>query len=321
VRSDLLSFALVASGLNRLYARHLAGPGFPILAYHEVKARVLEAHLKALSPYYRFMSLADALAYQGPISSRPPLVLTFDDGYRSWATEVLPVLRKRRIPAVFFACTGFIDRTQLPWYEVLERFLRKNRRATIELEGERFSTRELVRDPDRRRALHAILKSMPHSSLLAHMQGLEQRLSREDREAIQHRYLSWEELEGLCGYDWEIGAHTVSHPILTRVPLSRVREEVEGSRKRLEEKLQRRVRYFAYPNGLPDDLNDMVVGEVRRAGFEAAVTALPGWNPPGIDGYRLRRAVVAPGGSIWRLRAAATGLLGLFEEARRLRVG
>jgi len=320
-RSDIVSLFLVVTGLNRIYATRLAGPGFPILVYHEIRGKVLEQHIKALSPYYRFMSLEDALAYQGPVDSRPPLVLTFDDGYRSWATEVMPVLKKRRIPALFFPCTGFIDRTHLPWYEVVERYIRRRRGRWIDVNGERFSTRELARRPSRYRALRHLLKSMEHPELLPFIARLEQGLTAEDRRIIQDRYLTWDELRGLIGFDWEIGAHTVTHPILSRLPLHQVRDEIVDSKSRLEAQLDRRVRYFAYPNGMSDDITEPVVAEVRRAGLEAAVTALPGWNHPGIDPFRLHRAVVAPHGTVWRLRATASGLLGLLEEARRFRIG
>lgn len=313
-RSDLVSLFLVTSGLNRLYARGLSGPGFPILAYHEVKAKTLVAHLRILSPYYRFMSLEDALAYQAPTNSRPPLVLTFDDGYASWLTDVVPVLKKKRIPALFFPTVQFLGGEQLPWYEVVDRFIRRNRGPSIEVAGERFGVRTLARDPLLRRRLHQRFKSLEHSALQASMAPLEAGLTADDRVLLQNRYLKPEQLRQLSGSLFEVGSHTLTHPILTRIPLSQVREEVTRSRQQLEGWVEKRVRYFAYPNGLGDDFNDLIVGELRRAGYEAALTALSGNNSPGIDPMKLRRAVVAPEGSSWRLRATVTGLLGLCEE-------
>lgn len=313
-RSDLVSLLLVASGLNRFYSNRLAGPGFPILAYHEVTAKTLAAHIKALAPYYRFMSLEDALAYQGPERSRPPIVLTFDDGYKSWLTEVVPVLKKKRIPAMFFPTVAYVDKQVLPWFEVVDRFIRRRRGTQIVVGGEVFAVRALARQPDVRRALHQKLKSLPHPHLQDEMLKLESQLAPEDKQIIRDRYLSWDELRTLPGPHIEIGSHTLTHPILTRIPISQVRDELVQSRVRLETELSLPIRYLAYPNGLAGDLSDEIVREAKAAGYLGALTALSGWNPPGIDAFRLRRSVVAPDGTGWRLRATATGLLGLLDE-------
>jgi len=313
-RSDLISLFLVATGINRHYGQHMAGPGFPILAYHEVRGKTLASHLKALAPYYRFMSLEDALDYQAPQDSRPPIVLTFDDGYKSWLTEAVPVLRKKRIPALFLPTLAFVERKQLPWYEVVDRFVRRRRGTELVVGDERFVVRTVARDPSARRSLHQRLKAMDHSELMAVVQRLEAQLEPDDRRIIQEKYLTVDELRSLPGPLFEVGSHTLTHPILTRIPAEQVRAEVSDSRTALEALLDRPVRYFAYPNGLADDMNEAVVSEVRRAGYSAGLTALSGWNASGIDQMRLRRGVVAADGSLWRLRATATGLLGLLEE-------
>lgn len=317
LRSDIASLFLVASGANRLHVHFLAGPGFPILAYHEVSGKVLEAHLKALRPHYRFSSIADALAGQRPSKTRRPIVLTFDDGYASWSTEVVPVLQRHNIPALFFPCTAFLDRTSLPWYEVVEAFTRARAGDSIRVQGHRFQVEALERNPRLRRKLFSRLKSMDHETLLEVIDGIQDGLLEETRETIRERYLSWDALQQIADSGFEIGAHSQTHPILARLPLDRAREEIVGSKKRLEAVLGYPVRYFAYPNGGTGDLNETIVAEVKRAGFDAAFCAFPGWNPPGTDPFLLRRAVVAPGGSIWRLLTSASGLLGHLENIWR----
>lgn len=313
-RSDLISFLLVATGINRFYGQRLAGPGFPILAYHEVRGKTLAAHLKVLAPYYRFMSLEDALAYHGPQDSRPPIVLTFDDGYKSWLTEVVPVLKKKRIPALFLPTVSFVERTQLPWYEVVDRFVRRRRGQFIQIGDERFPVKAVARDQLLKRSLHQRLKALDHAELLQLMSGLERQLEPDDLRIIRDKYLSVEELRSLAGPLFEIGSHTLTHPILTRIPVEDARQELVESKRALESIVNRPVRYVAYPNGLADDINNAVVTEARQAGYEAGLTALSGWNASGVDLMRLRRGVVAPDGSLSRLRATATGLLGLLEE-------
>jgi peptidoglycan/xylan/chitin deacetylase (PgdA/CDA1 family) len=83
-----------------------------------------------------------------------------------------------------------------------------------------------------------------------------------------------------------IGSHTVSHPDLTRIPAMEAREEIQASRKWLEDTFGVAVTHFAYPLGT---FNDRIVDMVREAGYNTAVTTEFGVNDPGTDAYRLRR--------------------------------
>lgn len=309
-RSDLLSLFLVATGINRWYCQRLAGPGFPILTWHEISAKALSSQLKVLSAYYRIMRLDEALAWQGPDTSRPPLVLTFDDGYKSWLTDVVPVLRKKRLPALFFPTTGFLDRRHLPWYDVVDRVVRRRRLKQLDVSGEVFQTRGLLRDPAKKQAFMRLLKHLPHAERMAFIHRLEYHLTPEDRAILEKRYLTWDELRSISSYDLEIGSHTVSHPILSRMPLSLAKDELIRSKHHLEEQLERPIRAFAWPNGEESDISLPLEQSLAELGYQYGLTALPGWNAPGTSPFRLHRAGVAPNGSLWRLRTTATGLLG-----------
>jgi peptidoglycan/xylan/chitin deacetylase (PgdA/CDA1 family) len=75
----------------------------------------------------------------------------------------------------------------------------------------------------------------------------------------------------------EIGAHTVTHPILTSLDDETARLEITAGKADLEEITGRPVRLFAYPNGKPGkDFDARHAAMVREAGFDAAFTTLPG---------------------------------------------
>src|ERR1035437_5867511 len=66
---------------------------------------------------------------------RPPLLVTFDDGYRNNFTVAAPILRKYGVPAVFFTSTGYIEADRLYWYDELKLRLLAWRRRDIRLPG------------------------------------------------------------------------------------------------------------------------------------------------------------------------------------------
>lgn len=91
--------------------------------------------------------------------------------------------------------------------------------------------------------------------------------------------------EWISAGNW-IGAHTCTHPRLSRIPRDRAREEIVSGKKKLEDRFGQAIDHFAYPFG---DYDDAVVDLVREAGFRTACTMDRGINDRGTDPFRLRR--------------------------------
>jgi len=110
----------------------------------------------------------------------------------------------------------------------------------------------------------------------------------------------WEQAEGEAAEvlmdeaairDWlaaghEIGSHTCTHPWLTRISVERAREEVDASRRKLEDRFQVPIRHFCYPYG---DWNEAVRDLVIEAGYETACTTDSGINLPDTNPHALKR--------------------------------
>lgn len=91
--------------------------------------------------------------------------------------------------------------------------------------------------------------------------GLEQVPERDMRDELCS--LTWPELEELANVGWEVGSHTSTHPLLTRVGDQRLQEELVESRAAIEHKLGR-CSAIAYPYGVADT---RVAGAASRAGY------------------------------------------------------
>ena len=122
--------------------------------------------------------------------------------------------------------------------------------------------------------------------------------------------LSWIEINEMAGNGVTFGAHTRTHPILSRLSdPDALREEIEGCKLRLEEELRRPVLHFAYPNGKVADINKDTVEAVRRAGFLTAVTSERGLNSNVADSFLLRRIGVEPLGDTPYFRELLAGII------------
>ncbi len=89
-----------------------------------------------------------------------------------------------------------------------------------------------------------------------------------DREFKQEDLLTTKEIIGIAK-DFEIGAHTMTHPVLTRVPLSQAKQEIVESRKYLQKITKQPVYTFCYPRGAFSQAHADIV---RDAGFRTART-------------------------------------------------
>ncbi len=88
-------------------------------------------------------------------------------------------------------------------------------------------------------------------------------ISPKNREFREEDLLSDEEIIKLNG-DFEIGAHTMTHPRLTKISEREAFNEIIDSKKYLENLIRKEVRCFCYPCG---KYNKKIMELVGRAGF------------------------------------------------------
>jgi len=93
-------------------------------------------------------------------------------------------------------------------------------------------------------------------------------VSPRNREFKAEELLSDEQIKQL-GCDFEIGGHTMTHPLLGSVSLEKSKTEIENSKQYLEQLLGKPVLSFCYPSG---DYNRFHMDQVRNAGFKLART-------------------------------------------------
>jgi peptidoglycan/xylan/chitin deacetylase (PgdA/CDA1 family) len=115
----------------------------------------------------------------------------------------------------------------------------------------------------------------------------------------RHRVMPPAQLLALHHAGWEVGAHTCTHPHLTRLPPEHAYGEIARSRHELEELTGTPIGSFCYPYG---EWNDDIRQMVREAGYEAACTVRKGLVSLRDDLLALPRVHVA-------YRDGAAGLL------------
>ncbi len=97
--------------------------------------------------------------------------------------------------------------------------------------------------------------------------------------------LSWGDLRELSRHGFEIGGHTLTHPVLAGISKDALAREIERSKEIIEQKIGSPVQTFSYPYGIVDRASYQHVSSIYRA----ACTTEMGEVSATDDRYRLRR--------------------------------
>lgn len=258
----------VHEGLENCQHKHL----------HVSRFEALMAHLAANYSVLPMDKVIECLQNGTPLPPFP-VVLTFDDGFRSNYELAFPILKRYQLPAIIYLATQFVDEKIPIWVD----------RVDYAIHYAARSREELV-------ALKERLKTRPHAEILAEVSQLEAgtgfRLGELAPSEIPmiYRPLNWDQIRemarsGLVSF----GSHTHSHMILGRAEPEAIRRELIESRGLIERETGVTCHHFCYPNGAAGDFSTQSEQLLHEAGFRSSITTLGGMNSLPASPFLLRR--------------------------------
>ncbi|MBQ5947389.1 polysaccharide deacetylase family protein [Massilia sp. ST3] len=288
---------------GNLLARSRAAGRICVINYHRVlqtphpllpsepDVATFRWQMELLARCFNVLPLRQALALMDAGTLPPRSVcITFDDGYSAVHELALPVLQRFNLPATVFVTSGHLGQNTMWNDRIIE--------AVQSLRSERLDLRSLglanysLRNTDERLATIGVLtehsKYLPPSKRHALIRQLEEMAG---ENLVPGQMLTPDMVRALDRNGIEIGAHTVTHPILTSMDDESAQSEITSSKEQLEELLDKPVQLFAYPNGkVGKDYDARHVEMVRRAGFAAAFTTAVGAITKDQDRFQLPRS-------------------------------
>ncbi|WP_064736049.1 polysaccharide deacetylase family protein [Azohydromonas australica] len=203
------------------------------------------------------------------------LSISFDDGYADCHDVALPILQRHGLCATFFITTGSLDGGCM-WNDLVDEAVRLAPSAVLDLRGlgidalQQCDIGSTQRKHEACERIKRWLKYLPQEQRQVLAQEV---VARAGVKPPSDLMMSSEQVRRMYRAGMQIGAHTVSHPILAGLPAEQVRAEVGRSKQHLQSILDAPVELFAYPNGRQgQDFDLQAIHIVREAGFNAAVT-------------------------------------------------
>jgi peptidoglycan/xylan/chitin deacetylase (PgdA/CDA1 family) len=219
-------------------------------------------------------------AVEGTPLPKNPVMVTFDDGYRSCHDVALPILRAVGMRAAFFVPTGYITERKIFWWERIALTLSSARREKATLEYPKPFEIER-KNPKAHRVLTDIIKNTAGLDVQRFLDGLCAAFGVEWNPEIEAQHaealvMSWDQVRALTRAGMDVESHTRWHRVLQTLSDDELRDELTGSREELEAQLGRPVRAIAYPVGRRVAHVPRIRDAVLAAGYKVGVSNASG---------------------------------------------
>jgi peptidoglycan/xylan/chitin deacetylase (PgdA/CDA1 family) len=239
-----------------------------VVGNHTQNRDQIRQEIEVLGRFFEFIhhdQLADRMKKKG---RRPFCLLTFDDGKKINALETAPQLAELGVPAVFYLVTDAVTTGRALWFDLRNVLLRAP-----------------LTDEEKQKI--AQLKTLSMDRVGALLDALAKKYqAAPDMSDPCVAPMSWDDAAVLHEKGFTIGAHTCSHPVLTRETRESACREIRDSIAQVSERIGTRCASFAFPNGsYTDDLASYAQG----CGVSSVMTTDPVWARPETELWRLPR--------------------------------
>jgi peptidoglycan/xylan/chitin deacetylase (PgdA/CDA1 family) len=206
---------------------------------------------------------------------RPFCCFTFDDGYRDNRDVALPIFEHHGLPLAIYIAAEYADQTGTLWWIALEEAIRRLDRVEVTVAGA-FSPLSARTDAEKSAAFAAVyrrLRAVPEADARAEVARLCRTAGYDSSVLAAGTCMSWDELKELSVHPLvTLGAHTLGHWALAKLPEDEARRQIADGVARLEAETGRRCRHFSYPYGDPTSAGPREFAIARALGMRTAVT-------------------------------------------------
>jgi peptidoglycan/xylan/chitin deacetylase (PgdA/CDA1 family) len=243
---------------------HVTSEVEPLTAnlFLSTRPEIFRSHVKYFAQNFDIIGVDDLLAGRLP---RKPLLLTFDDAYRSIVTEAAPILAEFSAPSLFFIIPSVLTEETLPIDNLLSLAVQElgaQRIASILGRPTTLLVAQMLSNviAQKRRYEIAIIKSR----LLAEL-GISESTIRRTWKIFLHK----SDLKQFSKFRIEVGNHSRTHTYLRSLSLDELDFEIAQGREQLQRLSSQVVRCLSVPFGNWVDLTNDALAVARSSGHEA----------------------------------------------------
>lgn len=221
-------------------------------------------------------------------------ILTFDDGFKDHYTNVFPILKSKKLPAVFFPITQPLAESIVPVVHKVHFLLAKIGSKVLAKEfnetlknkypelakkyfvgGEAVEGRKYKWDDFLTSNLKWAISVLPKDQKKEILNLIFGQYFKNEKKFCEELYMNWDDMKNMLEWGMAFGAHTHTHPMLAHLGKKEQLEETKNSKTILEKGLKTKIKSFSYPYG---DFDEITVDILKNQGFDCGLTADKGIN-------------------------------------------
>ena len=312
---ERLARVMLRSGFSSLLSVLPAKDSLLVLTYHRVgddetdpwdpaifsaTADEFDAQVSYVKRKHALVTLDEALAFVDGTdkskSSRCRVLFTFDDGYLDNYEIAFPILKSHGAQGVFFLCSNIVGSGHVPWWDHIAYLVKSGTRKKFSLTFPTALDVDIEKNGlgESLRKILDLYKTPENLDLNRFISELKEAVGGKELPADTRRFLTWDEAREMLAGGMAIGAHTHTHPMLSKLSEDEQRKELTQSRAIIGEKLGIKVDSFAYPFGSPSAFTKTTEKIAEEAGFRGAFSYYGNMTNqrPNIERFNLKRVTV-----------------------------
>jgi peptidoglycan/xylan/chitin deacetylase (PgdA/CDA1 family) len=292
VKVKKLALLFSRIGMLRALEAFPTTPGVMVLNYHRIGDRLrceydrdlfsaseeqfgyqlsyIKRHFPVILPH----ELADLMRKKKRLK-RLHVMMTFDDGYLDNYTVAFKLLKQLDMRAAFYLVSTFVGTAHIPWWDEISYLVRRSPQSSLSVRSMTFDLQG-----DRDAAIGKIeqaYKALDREESAAFLQDLRTAVQ-VDLQGEGRRFIDWSEAREMAAAGMEIGAHTHTHPILSKLTPGDQQEELLRPKAIIEQNMGRPIESLAYPNGSRGDFTGETQRFAVQAGYRTAFSFYGGIN-------------------------------------------
>ena len=230
-----------------------------------------ERILQYLHKYYHIIRPNDVIN-KLPSTTKPLAMITFDDGYKDFMINALPLLKKYRLPAVQSIVINSVETGK----EI------NTQRLNNLIDGYIKYNIPLILEESKKPIIHKVSTNTMYT-VKKRLMELILNTDKDQREDMFHRLeaqlperkvtemMNWEDVKECLEHNIDIASHTMSHPLLdqTSENSEQLIYELVESKLLIEKKTNHPVTIVSFPRGR---FNQSVVDASVEAGYRLLLT-------------------------------------------------
>lgn len=254
-----------------------------------VEPGTFRMHLEVLQRHFEFLPLQEWISRWHNGQTLPPksCALTFDDGWLDNFEYAFPLLKEKGIPATVFAVSHMVGTSDTFWPNKIARLLKNEPVEVLSTLPWLQPHLGALKQPSQRDAVAAVvhaLKQHPDDQIHRWLESAEPK----QRTKTKPSLMNWDQLRTMEASGLvDIGSHTCRHYRLgDSLNPAVIKQEIEESKRKLQENLCNMAPLFCYPNG---DVCNLALRSVPQH-YTGAVTTRRGINSASkLNPYELLR--------------------------------